>query len=201
MNKPGSDPDNLKVFDAIFTAKSVTKPPCLEALRKIWSSIPPVYSKMEKVSYCLLCSVRGVAGSVLTHAPRLTCSVEQQMIPSFIGCLAREGYERVQTIKIGSSIEQDGADLRAVHPEKGFAELCINAKTLTVSINGTMVRFSQITFPPCPTCLLTPCTRHTCHCRSAELHSVGSGRLLSPPLPLSRSAPPSTVQVRLYRQL
>ena len=66
LNKPGSDPDNLKIFDAIFTAKSITKPACIEALRKIWSSVPPVFSKMETVGHLLLCCQRGMSALILT---------------------------------------------------------------------------------------------------------------------------------------
>lgn len=95
------------------------------------------------------------------------------MIPSFVECLAREGYERVQTIKIGSAIKQDGADLRAVHPKKGTAELCVNARTLTVSINLTMVRLGRLLSPACPTCLLTLAYTLGRWCRPAR-HLGGS---------------------------
>ena len=74
------------------------------------------------------------------------------MIPSFVECLARDGYERVQTTKIGSVIKQNGADLRAVRPKKGSAELCVNARTLTVSIDVTTVRLGRL-LSPFPACL------------------------------------------------
>ena len=115
------------------------------------------------------------------------------MIPSFVECLARDGYERVQTTKIGSVIKQNGADLRAVHSKKGSAELCVNARTLTVSINVTTVRLGRLLFPPRPTCLLTPCQ----HLRTMAPSSAASGRFPSRTWPRSRLTPLSQDQVRI----